>query len=67
MVQAAWDAFDLAKGSNDLTDSGADITKQDLLDTITGLRNAPGANQNLYEALFNIVSTSWSDDASLSA
>jgi len=63
MVQAAWDAFDLAKGANDLTDSGADITKQDLLDAITGLRNAPGANQNLYDALFNMVSTSWSDDA----
>lgn len=55
MAEAAWNMFDTAKGIKDYTNSGADITIDDLKAVGEMRRDALGADKNFYQDLLDLV------------
>lgn len=65
-AKAMWDAFDSAKGFQDLSgEKGADLTKQNLLDTMSLMKDTAGADTVMFDAMIGLVEASWPDEMPL--
>jgi hypothetical protein len=65
-AKAMWDAFDSAKGFQDLYgEKGADLTKQNLLDAMSSMKDVAGADTVMFDAMIDLVEASWADEMPL--